>query len=234
MRIVFSVKKPFSREIFITGFHGIGLVGHIAVKHVSRSCEMVGFIRYKRMPPVVAYEGDRLALQSEIFSCGRITGVVNNYGIPDEAVYDYIEPLSSWVAKSGFKLAVLFGGLDGRFKRSQDDLLRVAYTSAYLRQGYPIGDSKRLEQGLQIVGPLGLSLSLLEMYDFPALVILPYVSRPADPQAASVALEYFGRLFGVRIDISDLRQLAEELEREYSEVKKQLEETKREESRYYI
>lgn len=233
MKVVFNILKPFSREIFVAGFHGVGLVGHIAVKHLSRYCDIVGYMRYKKMPPVVAYEGDRLALQSEIFSCDRVTGVVNNYGLLDDAIYDFVEALSNWVIRSGFKLAVLFGGLDGRFRREPGDLLRVAYTSSYRRLGYPL-EGKRLEQGLQIVGPLGLLLSHLEMNGFPALVILPYADRPADPQAASVALEHFGKLFGIHVDTSDLRQLAEELEREYAEVRRQLEETRREESHYYI
>ncbi len=233
MKVVFNILKPFSREIFVAGFHGVGLVGHIAVKHLSRYCDIVGYMRYKKMPPVVAYEGDRLALQSEIFSCDRVTGVVNNYGLLDDAIYDFVEALSNWVVRSGFRLAVLFGGLDGRFRREPGDLLRVAYTSSYRRLGYPL-EGKRLEQGLQIVGPLGLLLSHLEMNSFPALVILPYADRPADPQAASVALEHFGKLFGIHVDTSDLRQLAEELEREYAEVRRQLEETRREESHYYI
>ncbi|MEL9990689.1 MAG: PAC2 family protein [Thermoproteus sp.] len=234
MKVIFNLLKPFAKEIFVTGFHGVGLVGHIAVKHLSRNCEIVGYVKYKKMPPVVAYEGDRLALQTEIFSCGRIAGVVNNYGLADDAIYDFVEALADWVVKSGFKLAVLFGGLDGRFRREPGDLLRVAYTSSYLKSGYPLGDFKRLEQGLQIVGPLGLLLSHFEMRDFPALVILPYADRPADPQAASVALEQFGKLFGISVDTADLKQLAEELEREYSEMRRQLEETRREESRYYI
>ncbi|CCC82549.1 proteasome assembly chaperone family protein [Thermoproteus tenax] len=234
MKIIFKFKRPYSREIFVAGFHGVGLVGHIAVKHLSRSCETIGYIKYREMPPVVAYEGDRLALQAEIFSCDRVTGVVNNYGINDRALYDFIESLADWVVSGGFKMAVLFGGLDGRFKRSPDDLLRVAYTSSYIKSGFPLGDSKRLEQGLQIVGPLALLLSLFELYDFPALVILPYADKPADPQAASVALEHFGRLFGISVDTTDLKQLAEELEREYNEMRKQLEESKREESHYYI
>ncbi|AEA13033.1 hypothetical protein TUZN_1565 [Thermoproteus uzoniensis 768-20] len=233
MRVVFNITKPFTREIFVTGFHGVGIVGHIAVKHLSRNCDVVGYVRYKKMPPVIAYEGDRLALQSEIFSCGRVAGVVNNYGLVDEAMYDFVEALSDWVVRSGFKLAVLFGGLDGRFRREPGDLLRIAYTSSYIKAGYPL-EGRRLEQGLQIVGPLGLLLSYFEMRGFPALVILPYADKPADPQAASVALDHFGKLFDIRIDTADLRQLAEELEREYAEVKRQLEETRREESRYYI
>lgn len=237
MRIEFKIFKPVENyEIFVTGFPGIGIVGHIATKYISRNCDVVGIVRYKGEPPIVSLEGERLVLQNEIFSCGRVVGVVNNYGIHEAAVYDYTKALASWIALNEFRVAVLFGGLDGRLRRG-DELLRVAYTSAYKRLGFSLGGAKALEPGLQIVGPLALLLSFLEELDFPALVVLPYadMSRPADPLAASVALEFFSRLFWFEIDVSGLRQMAEELERELSEARRRLEEqSKKEESKLYI
>jgi uncharacterized protein len=238
MKIEFKIFKPVEDyEIFITGFAGIGVVGHLATKYMSRSCEVVGVVRYRREPPIVSIEGERLLLQNEIFSCGRVVGVVNNYGIHEAAVYDYTKALASWIAANEFKAAVLFGGLDGRLKRDED-LLRIVYTSAYRRSGMPTGGAKVLEQGLQIVGPLAHLTSFLEELDVPALVVLPYadVSRPADPYAASVAVEFFSRLFNFPVDTSGLRQLAEELEKEIAEVRRRLEEQakKEETSRLYI
>ncbi|ACB38989.1 proteasome assembly chaperone family protein [Pyrobaculum neutrophilum] len=239
MKIEFKVFKPVENyEVFITGFAGIGIVGHLATKYIARNCEVVGVVRYRGEPPVVSIEGGRLLLQNEIFSCGGgVVGVVNNYGIHEAATYDYARALAHWVAANGFKTAVLFGGLDGRLRKG-DDLLRVVYTSAYGRAGLPTGGAKVLEQGLQIVGPLALLTSFFEELDFPALVVLPYadVTRPADPYAASIAVDFFSKLFGISIDTSGLRQMAEELERELEEVRRRLEEqSKREEtSRLYI
>jgi Archaeal enzymes of ATP-grasp superfamily len=238
MKIEFKVFTPVEDyEIFITGFAGIGIVGHLATKYIARNCEVVGVVRYRGEPPIVSIEGERLVLQNEIFSCGRVVGVVNNYGIHEAAVYDYTRALASWIVANEFKVAVLFGGLDGRLKRG-GDLLRIVYTSAYKRSGFPTGEAKVLEQGLQIVGPLAHLLSFLEELDFPTLVILPYadMTRPADPYAASVAVEFFSTLFKFPVDTSGLRQLAEELEREIAEARKKLEEqAKREEaSKLYI
>jgi uncharacterized protein len=238
MRVEFKVFKPVEEyEVFITGFAGIGIVGHLATKYIAKNCEVVGVVRYRGEPPIVSIEGERLLLQNEIFSCGRVVGVVNNYGIHEAAVYDYTKALASWMAANEFKTAVLFGGLDGRLKRDED-LLRIVYTSAYRRSGMPTGGAKVLEQGLQIVGPLAHLTSFLEELDVPALVVLPYadVSRPADPYAASVAVEFFSRLFNFPVDTSGLRQLAEELEKEIAEVRRRLEEQakKEETSRLYI
>ncbi|ABL88246.1 protein of unknown function DUF75 [Pyrobaculum islandicum DSM 4184] len=238
MRVEFRVFKPVENyELFITGFAGIGIVGHLATKYIARNCEVVGVVRYRGEPPVVSIEGGRLLLQNEIFSCGKVVGVVNNYGVHDAAVYDYTKALASWVVNNEFRAAVLFGGLDGRLRRDQD-LLRIVYTSAYKRAELPTGGAKVLEQGLQIVGPLAYLVSFLEELDFPTLVILPYadVSRPADPYAASVAVDFFSKLFDFPIDTSGLRQLAEELEKELEEMRRRLEEqSKREEtSRLYI
>lgn len=236
MRVEFRVFKPVEDfEIFVTGFHGIGLVGYIATRYLARGCEVVGTVRYREEPPVISAEGERLVLQNEVFSCGRVVGVLNNFGIHERAMYDYAWALARWVASNGFRLAVLFGGLDSRFRGSQEESLRILYTSAYRRAGLPTGGLPRLEQGLQVVGPLALLVSFLEELDFPALVILPYadVSRPADPYAASIALETFGRLFGIAVDVGGLRQMAEELERELEEAKRRME-ARREESKLYI
>ncbi|RFA97441.1 proteasome assembly chaperone family protein [Pyrobaculum aerophilum] len=233
MKIDFKIFKPVENyEIFITGFAGIGIVGHLATKYIARNCDVVGVVRYKGEPPIVSIEGERLLLQNEIFSCGGVVGVVNNYGIHEAAMYDYTRALASWVVANEFKTAVLFGGLDGRLRRG-DDLLRIVYTSAYKKMGLPTGEAKVLEQGLQIVGPLAYLTSFFEELHFPALVILPYadVTRPADPYAASVAVDFFSRLFNFPVDTSGLRQMAEELEREIEEVRRRLEEqSKREES----
>ncbi|MFN3804109.1 MAG: proteasome assembly chaperone family protein [Pyrobaculum sp.] len=237
MKVEFRIFKYVENfELFVTGFAGIGIVGHIATKYISRNCEVVGVVRYRGEPPIVSIEGDRLLLQNEIFSCGKVVGVVNNYGIHEAAVYDYTKALASWVVANGFKAAVLFGGLDGRLRRGED-LLRVAYTSAYRRTGLPTGGAKTLESGLQIVGPLALLLSFFEELDFPALVILPYadMSRPADPYAASIAVDFFSKLFNFALDVGQLRQIAEELERELEEARARLaEQQRREESRLYI
>lgn len=237
MRIEFKVFKPVEDyELFITGFAGIGIVGHIATKYIARNCEVVGVVRYRGEPPIVSIENGRLVLQNEIFSCGKIVGVVNNYGVHEAAFYDYTKALAAWVVANEFKAAVLFGGLDGRLRRGEDQL-RIVYTDAYSRLGLPTGPAAMLEPGLQIVGPLAHMISFFDEYDFPALVILPYadVSRPADPYAASVAVEYFSRLFGLSIDTSGLRQMAEELEKELEEARRRLEEQRREEtSRLYI
>jgi len=88
-----------------------------------------------------------------------------------------------------------------------------------------------------VVGPLALLTSFFEELDFPAIIILPYadVTRPADPYAASVALEFFSKLYNYPVNTSGLRQMAEELERELEEARRRLEEqTKREESKLYI
>lgn len=236
MKIEFHVFKPVENyEIFVTGFAGIGIVGHIATRYLAKNCEVVGVVRYRGEPPVVSIEDGRLLLQNEIFSCGRVVGVVNHFGIHGAVMYDYTRALAQWVVANDFRAAALFGGLDGRLKRGED-LLRVAYTSAYRRLGLPTSGAKVLESGLQIVGPLALLTSFFETLEFPAIVILPYadVNRPADPYAASVALDFFSKIFGVSLDVSDLRQIAEELEREFEEVRRRLEESKREESKLYI
>jgi len=51
MRVEFRVFKPVEEyEVFITGFAGIGIVGHLATKYIAKNCEVVGVVRYRGEP----------------------------------------------------------------------------------------------------------------------------------------------------------------------------------------
>ncbi len=222
MRVEFIVKRPGSPEIFVTGFHGIGVVGYLAVRHLSESCQRAGYVRVlPEAPYVSAGAGQSLITPGDIYLCDKIMAVVMNFGVADAVLNRYTRDLARWVVDNGLKTAVLFGGLDSRLRTDPEDRLRVIYTKRYGEIGLPMGNSKMLEPGLHIVGPLALLLSEFERLDFPAMVVLPYadVSRP-DPSAASTALEFFSSLFGIHIDTSKLRELAVTIEKELEEVRK--------------
>ena len=221
MRVEFLVKRSGNPKIFVTGFHGIGVVGYLAVRHLSEQCQRVGYVRVLPEAPYVSSGVGHLVTPGDIYLCDKVLSVVMNFGVADAVLNRYVRELARWVVDNGLESAVLFGGLDNRLRVSPDDRLRVIYTRKYAEMGQPLGDARTLEPGLHVVGPLALLLSEFERLDFPAMVVLPYadISRP-DPSAASVALEFFSSLFGVNVDTSKLRELAVAIERELEEVRK--------------
>jgi len=232
----FLVTSPWEARVFVTGFHGIGFVGYLAVKHLVVNCERIGFITTNPEPPVVAQSSNRVVTPGELYGCDRgVVAALFNFGIPDAIVIPMARRLASWVVSNGFEESILFGGLDGRLRRSPNDLLRISTTTAYLRSGLPTAGAQHMEEGLNIIGPLAVLMEEFEKLEFPAITVLPYadITRP-DPIAASVALEYFSALTGLRVDTSRLRELASEIERELEELKKLEEKVRAPSTLHYI
>ena len=83
-----------------------------------------------------------------------------------------------------------------------------------------------MQQGLYVIGPLALVLLYAEIFDLPAVAILPYAeaSRP-DPRAAAVAVKRIGELYGFKVGVEDLLEEARKIEEMINMLEKQQRET---------
>lgn len=224
--------EPVEGRVFVTGFHGIGLVGYIAVRHLAQQCRRVGLMTAPWDPPsVTVTDSYELMVNGELYACDRgIVALVINYGIPNNvvAIRRFATQLARWVMDVGFGEAVLFGGLDASFRQGQDRL-RVVTVGGF--RGRDLG-APHMEPKLSVVGPLAVMLETFDSAGFPAVAVLPYAdpNRP-DPAAASVALEFLSSLYGIRVDVEELRQLAKEYEKM---IEAAMRRSTREESPHYI
>ncbi|MEM1508536.1 MAG: PAC2 family protein [Thermofilaceae archaeon] len=216
----------FKDKVLVAGFHGIGYVGYLTVKHLVKvlNGRLVGHILTVWMPQFVASTPDGISTPYEIYDLGESILFVPN--VPMSRYDVNLVPLALAEASisGGARLALLIGGLDNRFRKDEGDF-RYAATHAFLAaHGEFIRDAKRLEEGLYIVGPLATMLAYYSAYDFPAVAILPYADPSGvDPLAAKVAVDFISRMLGVKVDTSELVQLAEEkvkLEKELEEIRK--------------
>ncbi len=212
-------------SVFITGFHGIGFVGWIAVTHLIKilKAEKIGYVISQDLPPYAVLDKGRLSLPFEIFAAGRYVFFKSNLPIEPRQASRLTKKLAEWVVDESFKEAILIGGLDSRLKGESGDF-KVVSTTAYAEKN-SLRDWELLEDGLYIVGPLALLLNWFEIMDFPALVVLPYANTErVDPLAASIAVRFISEMYGLKIDVAELEARAEELERELLEAKKRMEE----------
>lgn len=216
----------FRDKVLVAGFHGIGYVGYLAVKHLVKALngKLVGHILTAWMPQFVAATPDGILSPYEVYDIG--TSVVFVPNVPMSRYDTNLVPLALAEASvsGGARLALLIGGLDNRFRRDEGDF-RYAATRAFLAaHGELVKGAKRLEEGLYIVGPLATMLAYYSAYDFPAVAILPYADPSSvDPLAAKVAVDLVSKMLGVEVDTSELVRLAEEkvkLERELEEIRK--------------
>lgn len=234
-------KINYSESVFLTGFHGLGWTGYIAIRHVIKTTGVnrIGYILGDMMPDIISIEEERLTLPYEfhkyknfiIFQPPFQPILLEQYKIAEQQ--KIIQKLAEWIVESNLKEAILLGGLDSRFQKNSEQL-RILSTRAFRR----VKEFKIpfLERGLLVRGPLALLLTHLEMLNFPALVILPYASadRP-DPAAAAVAIDFLNKHYQLGISTSQLQTDALKIENEIAEILRQeRERTEREPRDMYI
>jgi len=206
----------------MTGFHGIGSTGYIAISYLVHSLEAkrIGFVDVVHPPPFVSTSEEGLVTPFEVFRKGKLVFVKLEFAPHRTEEAEFAKALARWAIREKLKDAVLIGGLDSTLKSGKQDV-RVVPTRAYLSRKnsfkYPT-----LEPGLFVYGQLAVMLSEFEMHDFPAIAILPYASATAaDPSAAAVAVRMICKAYGVKVDVSDLEDGAKEIEEELEKRMKQ-------------
>jgi len=206
----------------MTGFHGIGSTGYIAVSYLVHSLQAkrIGFVGVAHPPPFVSTSEEGLVTPFEVFRKGKLVFVKLEFAPHRTEEAEFAKTLAQWAMREKFRDAVLVGGLDSGLKSGKQNL-RIVPTRAYLtkrnRFKYPT-----LEPGLFVYGQLAVMLSEFEMNNFPAIAILPYASATAaDPSAASVAVRTICKAYGIKVDVSDLEDGAKEIEEEFEKRMKQ-------------
>jgi len=207
--------------ILVTGFHGIGATGYIAVKHLvtSLKAELIGYIETTRTPPFVSVEEGRLNLPFQLYRHGKLVFVLTEVPPHPRERIEFSRALADWAIKNSFDSAYLIGGLDSRLKEREEDRMRCAATTAFIKRWK--ADVALLEKGLFVIGPLATMLTHFEIMGFPAIALLPYANpaRP-DPLAAAVAIEYLNKVFGIEVDVDPLKRDAQKIEAEIQELMK--------------
>lgn len=223
MSVNFHVKdKDLKGCYLITGFHGLGATGYIAVKHMVQllKAQRIGHVETERLPPFVSVEEGRLVTPFEIFRHENYVFILTEVPPHPKDRHPLGRGVVEWAVREKFEEALLLGGLDNRLKKEGDADSKCAATAAFKsrldRLKVPV-----LDKGLYVVGPLATMLSYLEFQDFPGVALLPYAdpSRP-DPRAAAVAIGHINDLYKLDIDTSQLRKDAEKIETEVQDLLK--------------
>jgi len=211
-------KGGYEDNILITGFHGIGMTGYIAINHLLNAleAERIGYIQTRSLPPFVSVQGKQLLTPFEVYKWDRFVFIRSEFPPHRSEENMFSRKIAEWAVEKQFREAMLVGGLDRRF-RSSPEYLRMVPTKTYLDRNQVIKDLL-LEEGLYVTGPLAIMLTAFEVCNFPAVAILPYASRDIpDPRAAAVAINRISEIYQLEIDVSDLVQDAEKIERELEE-----------------
>ena len=221
IKIIIDKDRNFNNSILITGFHGIGTTGFIAVKYIANElkAEKIGTILSDVQPPFITTAENRISLPFELFQKDKIVLLVPQFQPYRHEYQTFSETLVDWSLKSKIQKTILIGGLDSRLKKKDEvnDKIRIIATTTYQEKfetTLPF-----LEDGLFVTGPIALMLTFYEVEKFPAIALLPYAeSSRADPLAAAVAIKEINRLTNLGISVEKLIHDAEKIEQDLSEI----------------
>lgn len=213
--------------VVITGFPGFGFAGYITCRYIAIKLKAikVGNIVASGMPDFTFLDDYGLASPHEIlvsFDNGII--IILNH-INPKTIYRtaFSLKLTKWFKEIGVNEVILIGGLDIRFRTSNEKLvwLSTSNSTRFLKE-------PRMEKGLYIIGPLASLLNVFESEGVPAIVLLPFVepTRP-EPRGAAVAIEKINELLKLKIPVDELLTYAkavEETESKLKEIEKKLRE----------
>jgi uncharacterized protein len=215
VKIKLIEEGSLERCTLITGFHGLGQVGYIAVRHIVKvlSPKRIGVILTKNLPPFITVENGKIILPFEVYKKDKFIIVLPHIQPYRRNMTSFMKGLVKWAIMSKIEQAVLIGGVDNQLKRSLEEVCCVL-TETFKNNK---GDLKLpyLNDWLFVAGPLALMLGFSEIYKFPAAAILAFAERyRPDPKAAAAVIETINRLFGLKVNTTELVEEAEKIEQE--------------------
>lgn len=219
IKIVIDDKEEIENCYFVTGFHGVGLTGYIAVNHLVKSLHArpIGYIETQYQPALISLAGERISFPFEIYRHDSIIILFPRLQPKRSEVREFAHEVVKWVTERKFKEAYLIGGLDNRFKNGNDDM-RCVPTRPSLDE-IKTRKIPLLEESLFVTGPLALMLTYFEMKSFPAVAFLPYSERGRpDPRAAALAVKQLNELLNLDVDVFELINDAKRIEEEVTKV----------------
>ncbi len=205
--------KGSDKRYLVTGFPGFGAVGFIAIKFIVEKLRMrrIGFIDTPRIPDVTSLEDYGLSLPHEIFinERGTLVALLNRVNPERSKINSFAKSFLDLVSTLKVDEVILVGGVDSRFREGSEEYRWLATRVSDRRLKAPM-----FMKGPFIIGPLASLLLLCELRNIPAIAVFPYTEPDSfDHRAAAVAVKVVGEIVGVEVDVSELLQHAEMLER---------------------
>lgn len=194
-------------KILLTGFHGLGSVGYIAVKHIidELKAERIAVIRSRAAPPFIYLENvptsgkPQIVLPFEFYVLDDILIFLPRLPPYRHLEQELAEAFVEWILSQKFDQIFLLGGVDKSLKTESESKQFIRYVpTRNAFDKFKDEDSilqNLLSNGLMIQGPLALMLGLLDLENKIALGVLAYAERErSDPEGAAHAIEVLNAL----------------------------------------
>ena len=198
----------------ITGFHGIGSTGFLALNHLINTLkpDRIGVFETDYLSPISSINSGKIITPFEIYKKDNIAFL--RVAVPplqgNEIVF--LRNVCEIILEKNFKELILLGGLDAQLKKD-DSNFRYVKTSSYKLPKY-LSDSTPLEDERVIIGPVAQMLNFMDVPNFHTLGLLPFAtSIRLDPRAASEAVKILSNIFNLEVEVDTLVEQALELDK---------------------
>ncbi|TFG11082.1 proteasome assembly chaperone family protein [Candidatus Heimdallarchaeota archaeon] len=211
---IFKEPQNFEGCTLLNGWHGIGECGFISMSHLvdKLGAERIGYIITSNIPQFITIKNNKITFPFEIYRSGDVVIILPIFEPIKSEHLIFTKTVVQWTIDQKFKQAILVGGLD---RRLQDETeIKAIYTKSFRDNRQDI-DIQILDEGLYVTGPLAYMLMFFELNDFEAIALLPYAerSRP-DPVAASMAIQAINKILDTNVNVQELLDEAEKIEKE--------------------
>lgn len=232
---VHEIKKiNYKSPIIFAGFVGAGLAGPLAVGYLIEKLKMqeVGFLRSKYLPPSTVFIQGRLRHPFRFYTNkdGTICGVICEVILRMDGLNSIASTILDWAESKGTKELIILDGVasdehdNKTFCAAEEDLCRIMSDKGI----------SMISQGF-ITGIPGSILNECIIRKIRAITLLVRANHHnPDPMAAATLIESINKVYGLDIDVTDLKKEKEKLGIEFKELSEKYKEHRQVDSGMYM
>ena len=225
-----EVKNP----IFIEGYPGIGLVGHIAGNFLAKELgmEMIGYVESPFIPPMALILEGKPNPPLRFYGKDNVIVAVADIYVPPTLVNEIAKELANYLTEMGAQKVISIGGIGIGFFKEKMEVWGVGAREELNRELEEAG-AKILQYG-SIMGMSGKLLWEASREGLDAYVLLgeTFGDRP-DPRAAANVIEVLKKLTPIEVSTEPLLKEAEMIEAQLRKMHEQMEQARRKAEKQY-
>ncbi|MBR9680851.1 MAG: proteasome assembly chaperone family protein [Candidatus Altiarchaeota archaeon] len=201
--------KRSKGKTIIAGFHGIGMVGFIAVDYLIKKLEAkrIDWMHKKYMPAVVFVTKKGIEMPVELYEHKNLLFLKVNIVLEKEEMNEFLNHIFKQLKDSKPKQFIVIGGL----ATTEKSVYGVANSKGEkLLETFEVN---KFPKEITVFGPMAASLIEGEKSKIPVICILPNATANLpDPEAASRAIKKLSKSFDFEVDVSELQKEAKKIE----------------------
>ena len=225
-----EVKNP----VFIEGYPGVGLVGHIAANFLAKELgmEMIGYVESPFIPPMALILEGKPNPPLRFYGKDNVIVAVADIYVPPTLVNEIARELVNYLTKMNAGKVVSMGGIGIGFFKEQMDVWGVG-TREDLNKELEENGVKLLQYG-SIMGMSGKLLWEASKNGLNAYVLLgeTFGDRP-DPRPAANVIEALKKLVPLEVSTEPLLQEAKAIEEQLRRMHEQMEQARKKAQQQY-